>query len=383
MGEPPRPGVGLPAGLGASAPGGPLSCRGASGVPETPDPVCTLAPACLNSRPRRASSPNAGPVHRAGGRGGRRGRRRHLQQLQGHHRPVDEPPGPNEGADRARGGGRQFLQRRDPGAGPPQKPGRHRFSTGGNLGYPAGINAATQRAGDAATMLVLNPDLTVEAGSLKTMLHRLRASRAGAVVPRLLGPGGTTAPHCTASQASSGPSEMPCSAGERPPPGMVGDDGFPPGELCPRASRRLGHGVGPDGPAVAGGRAGVGRVVFPVLGGNRLLPSPAFDRGNGLVRAGGRHDAPRRRLGFVGAAERADGCQPHPIYSPIPLRRIRPMRFMPPSYCPRPSGAGRRTAREYCGPLVWEGLLGRTCRGRARTRSRRGLPLRRGDHPGA
>jgi exopolysaccharide biosynthesis WecB/TagA/CpsF family protein len=68
------------------------------------------------------------------------------------------------------------------------------FSTGGNLGYSAGINAATQRAGDAAAVVVLNPDLMVEPGSLKTMLHRLRASRAGAVVPRLLGPSGTTSP---------------------------------------------------------------------------------------------------------------------------------------------------------------------------------------------
>ncbi|AXJ09250.1 glycosyltransferase [Arthrobacter sp. PM3] len=64
------------------------------------------------------------------------------------------------------------------------------FSTGGNLGYAGGINAAMRRAGDAATVLVLNPDLRVEQGSLKTMLHRLQASKAGAVVPRLLDPSG-------------------------------------------------------------------------------------------------------------------------------------------------------------------------------------------------
>lgn len=68
------------------------------------------------------------------------------------------------------------------------------FSTGGNLGYSAGINAAMGRAGDAATVVVLNPDLRVQRGSLKTMLHRLRASQAGAVIPRLLDADGATSP---------------------------------------------------------------------------------------------------------------------------------------------------------------------------------------------
>ncbi|MCB5273166.1 N-acetylglucosaminyl-diphospho-decaprenol L-rhamnosyltransferase [Arthrobacter sp. SO5] len=68
------------------------------------------------------------------------------------------------------------------------------FGTGGNLGYSAGINAALQRAGDSATVVVLNPDLTVGRGSLKTMLRRLRGSHAGAVVPRLVDPRGVTSP---------------------------------------------------------------------------------------------------------------------------------------------------------------------------------------------
>ena len=66
------------------------------------------------------------------------------------------------------------------------------FATGGNLGYSGGINAAMRRAGDAAAVVVLNPDLTVERGALKTMMQRLLASQAGAVVPRLLNPGGET-----------------------------------------------------------------------------------------------------------------------------------------------------------------------------------------------
>ena len=66
------------------------------------------------------------------------------------------------------------------------------FGTGGNLGYSAGINTAMCRAGDAATVVVLNPDLTLERGSLLTMMRRLRSSRAGAVVPRLLNGRGET-----------------------------------------------------------------------------------------------------------------------------------------------------------------------------------------------
>ncbi|MGO4230583.1 WecB/TagA/CpsF family glycosyltransferase [Arthrobacter sp. YAF34] len=60
------------------------------------------------------------------------------------------------------------------------------FGTGGNLGYSAGINAALRRAGDAQTVVILNPDLLVKRGSLAVMMNRLQASRAGAVVPRLV-----------------------------------------------------------------------------------------------------------------------------------------------------------------------------------------------------
>ena len=68
------------------------------------------------------------------------------------------------------------------------------FATGGNLGYSGGINAAMRRAGDSAAVVILNPDVTVERGSLKTMMHRLRSSRAGAVIPRLLDESGATSP---------------------------------------------------------------------------------------------------------------------------------------------------------------------------------------------
>jgi len=88
-------------------------------------------------------------------------------------------------ADNSSGDGTLDLVRR-------RHPDAHAFSTGGNLGYSAGINAAMCRAGDAATVVVLNPDLTVEPGSFKTMMHRLNASQAGAVVPRLINDRGVT-----------------------------------------------------------------------------------------------------------------------------------------------------------------------------------------------
>ncbi|PVZ57059.1 WecB/TagA/CpsF family glycosyltransferase [Arthrobacter sp. H-02-3] len=68
------------------------------------------------------------------------------------------------------------------------------FGTGGNLGYSAGINAALQRVGDAPIVVVLNPDLRVQRGSLAVMMDRLQASRAGAVVPRLVDEEGGTRP---------------------------------------------------------------------------------------------------------------------------------------------------------------------------------------------
>ena len=60
------------------------------------------------------------------------------------------------------------------------------LSTGGNLGYAAGINAAAARLGDASHVLVLNPDLVVDPGAIRAMLDRISRSGAGAVVPRVL-----------------------------------------------------------------------------------------------------------------------------------------------------------------------------------------------------
>lgn len=66
------------------------------------------------------------------------------------------------------------------------------FSTGGNLGYSAGVNAALSESGHAATVLVLNPDLTVAPGALEIMFRTVQNTEVGAVVPRLLNNDGTT-----------------------------------------------------------------------------------------------------------------------------------------------------------------------------------------------
>lgn len=59
--------------------------------------------------------------------------------------------------------------------------------TGGNLGYAAGINAAMSYAGNAPAVLVLNPDLTVDPGCVRTMLDRLQQETGvGIVVPKIL-----------------------------------------------------------------------------------------------------------------------------------------------------------------------------------------------------
>lgn len=66
--------------------------------------------------------------------------------------------------------------------------------TGGNLGYAGGINAALPHAGPASSILVLNPDLRVQPGAVGALLARMRATRAGIVVPLLLDDDGTVYP---------------------------------------------------------------------------------------------------------------------------------------------------------------------------------------------
>ncbi|WDF34216.1 WecB/TagA/CpsF family glycosyltransferase [Arthrobacter agilis] len=68
------------------------------------------------------------------------------------------------------------------------------LSTGGNLGYAAGINAATRVPGDSKAILVLNPDLRVEPGAVSSLYRRMVSADAGIVVPKLLDDDGVTYP---------------------------------------------------------------------------------------------------------------------------------------------------------------------------------------------
>lgn len=68
------------------------------------------------------------------------------------------------------------------------------IETGGNLGYAGAINVASDHIGQADAVLILNPDLTVAPGAMDAMLRRMHMSRAGAVVPRILDPGGANYP---------------------------------------------------------------------------------------------------------------------------------------------------------------------------------------------
>ncbi|QDP94589.1 WecB/TagA/CpsF family glycosyltransferase [Microlunatus elymi] len=68
------------------------------------------------------------------------------------------------------------------------------ISTGGNLGYAGGINAALHRSRTAEAVLVLNPDLEVVPGAVRALFLRMRRSGAGIVVPRLLSDDGSVYP---------------------------------------------------------------------------------------------------------------------------------------------------------------------------------------------
>ena len=199
------------------------------------------------------------------------------------------------------------------------------FASGGNVGYAAGINAALRRAGDAETIVILNPDLTVGRGCLKAMLHRLRTSNAGAVVPRILDARGHHQPH-----PPPGTGRQPRPRRRLPwaevagPSRMARIDGFPPGKLRPRAHRRLGQRRGADGHPPAGRFRGLGRILFPLLGRDRLLPPAADERRDSLVRTRRRRNPRGRRLRRVRPAECPDGGEPYPLHPQIPFPGVCP-----------------------------------------------------------
>lgn len=66
-------------------------------------------------------------------------------------------------------------------------------ASGGNLGYAAGLNVGMAYVGPAEAVLVLNPDLRVEPGAVRTLLDTMRSdSRIGIVAPRILDAEGRT-----------------------------------------------------------------------------------------------------------------------------------------------------------------------------------------------
>lgn len=65
---------------------------------------------------------------------------------------------------------------------------------GANLGYAGGINAGRARAGACRAVLVLNPDLRLEPGSIPRLLAALQSPGVGAAVARLVATDGTTQP---------------------------------------------------------------------------------------------------------------------------------------------------------------------------------------------
>ena len=65
-------------------------------------------------------------------------------------------------------------------------PGVSCVETGANLGYAGGINVGRERAGEYSALLVLNPDVVLEAGALREMVAALDDPRVGIVAPMLL-----------------------------------------------------------------------------------------------------------------------------------------------------------------------------------------------------
>ena len=63
-----------------------------------------------------------------------------------------------------------------------------------NRGYAAAVNVGLSRTYDARAVLILNPDLTLGAGSVETLVAAARERGVGIVVPRMRTPDGATYP---------------------------------------------------------------------------------------------------------------------------------------------------------------------------------------------
>ncbi len=66
--------------------------------------------------------------------------------------------------------------------------------TGANLGYAGGINTGRDACRPCSSVLIVNPDLTLEPGSLRLLHSALDRPGVGIAVPTLLNPDGSYYP---------------------------------------------------------------------------------------------------------------------------------------------------------------------------------------------
>ena len=76
----------------------------------------------------------------------------------------------------------------------PDQPGVSVVQTGANLGYSGGINVGLATLSTDIPVLIANPDMRFEPGSIRLLVEALDDETIGVVVPRLLGPDGDTRP---------------------------------------------------------------------------------------------------------------------------------------------------------------------------------------------
>ena len=189
------------------------------------------------------------------------------------------------------------------------------IEAGANLGYAGAINLARRHAGPCACVLVLNPDLVLEAGAIARLAATLRDPSVGVAVPMILDlewqAGAHGPPRAVAEQG-----DRRCRI--RPPPaesaGLVERDG-------PRRAR-----VPLSAPGGLGGRRGgdhlcgvrrrgrsVGRALLPLLRGGRLRGPCACCRFPHRVCTDRTGSTPRRGVRVLPGARCAAGGEPDSV----------------------------------------------------------------------
>ena len=141
------------------------------------------------------------------------------------------------------------------------------------LGVAGGINLARRDAGEATAVLVLNPDLVVEPGAIRTLLRRMVSSDAGIVVPQLLDEDGSV--YTSLRVTDPAQCARRCSAGSV---SRTAQAGSPRSTTRAQATAIRTRSTGPPGcPADSQRRREaaqrLGRGLLPVFGGDRLLPA--------------------------------------------------------------------------------------------------------------